>query len=161
MKVIDDFVDVNTQQEIENHLLGNTFSWSYCRRIVSTDVNSRSQLVHMFYNYGFEQSNCRPIMPLLATLHACALIKIKANLQLRTEVCYSNKPHIDHKFPNALTGIYYVNDNDGYTVVGETKVESKRGRIVIFPSDTYHYGTSSHQDRCVININYFPQYNEY
>ena len=79
MKVIDDFVDVNTQQEIENHLLGNTFSWSYCRRIVSTDVNSRSQLVHMFYNNGFEQSNCRPIMPLLATLHACALIKIKAN----------------------------------------------------------------------------------
>ena len=98
MKVIDDFVDVNTQQEIENHLLGNTFAWSYCRRIVSTDVNSRSQLVHMFYNNGFEQSNCRPIMPLLATLHACALIKIKANLQLRTEVCYSNKPHIDHKF---------------------------------------------------------------
>ncbi len=90
-----------------------------------------------------------------------SIIKIKANLQLRTEVCYSNKPHIDHKFPNALTGIYYVNDNDGYTVVGETKVESKRGRIVIFPSDTYHYGTSSHQDRCVININYFPQYNEY
>ena len=55
MKVIDDFVDVNTQQEIENHLLGNTFTWSYCRRIVSTDVNSRSQLVHMFYNNGFEQ----------------------------------------------------------------------------------------------------------
>ena len=59
------------------------------------------------------------------------------------------------------TCVLYLNDNDGYTVVGETKVESKRGRIVIFPSDTYHFGTSSHQDRCVIIINYFPQYNEY
>jgi hypothetical protein len=160
MRIIDDFVPSVIQQEIHDLLLSDTFSWSYCRRIVSTDPDSRSQMVHMFYNNGFPQSDfCqdRAMQPLLYNLNACALIKIKANLQLRSQVPTSSHPHTDHKFPNALTGIYYVNSNDGYTMVGDQKVESVKGRMVIFPSETIHYGTSSTQDRCVINFNYFPQ----
>ena len=160
MKVIDNFIDDYQQDEIHNLLLGNEFPWSYCRRIVSSDPDSRSQMVHMFYNNGFPQSEYvqdRAMMPLLVELDACALIKIKANLQLKTDFPSSSKAHLDHTFPNAMTAIYYVNSNDGYTMVGDQKVESVKGRAVIFPSSTIHFGTSSTQDRCVINFNYFPQ----
>ena len=56
-----------------------------------------------------------------------------------------------------LTGIFYLNSNDGYTHFnGGKRVESVANRMVIFPRETMHSGTTSTTDhRKVINFNWF------
>ena len=56
------------------------------------------------------------------------------------------------------TSIYYVNSNDGYTEFKDgTIIESVENRLVIFPSDMRHTGTTctNAKNRIVVNINYF------
>lgn len=90
------------------------------------------------------------------------LIRIKANLQLpehRKDTQY-NTPHVDNYIPH-MVAIYYVNDSDGSTFFFDNnkkiveKVESKRGRMVIFPGNTYHAGQPpTRNKRIVINFNF-------
>ena len=57
-----------------------------------------------------------------------------------------------------LVAIYYLNTCDGYTYFkGGTKVESIANRIIIFPSEVWHGGTSvtNADRRVVINFNYY------
>ena len=64
--------------------------------------------------------------------------------------------HVDQFF-NSKAAVYYVNDNNGYTMIGDKKIISKSNRIVFFDADTKHYGTNStnYNNRIVINFNYF------
>ena len=64
--------------------------------------------------------------------------------------------HTDQKF-KCKAAIYYVNSNDGYTIIGNQKIESKANRIVFFDADQQHSGTNSTdcKNRMVINFNYF------
>lgn len=90
------------------------------------------------------------------------LIRIKANLQLpepREDSNY-NTPHVDNYSPHKVA-IYYVNDSDGSTFFFDKqfkvikKVDSKRGRIVLFSGDIYHSGQPPTKDkRIIINFNF-------
>ena len=56
------------------------------------------------------------------------------------------------------TSIFYVNTNNGYTKFEDgTKVESVANRLVSFPANKKHTGTSctDEKTRVVINFNYF------
>ena len=56
------------------------------------------------------------------------------------------------------TGIFYVNTNNGKTIFKNGKeVESIKNRMVIFPSNIEHAGTSNTdtENRIVINFNWF------
>ena len=77
-----------------------------------------------------------------------------------THIFYiDNKPNSEYL--NILqfeckAAIYYINDNNGYTMIGDKKVKSKGNRIVLFNANTKHYGTNSTNlnNRIVINFNY-------
>ena len=71
-----------------------------------------------------------------------ALLRIKANLQPQTEKVIEDPLHVDVGC-KSTTAILYVNTCDGYTHFKDgTKVKSVANRLVIFPSQTYHGGTS-------------------
>ena len=56
------------------------------------------------------------------------------------------------------TSIFYVNTNNGYTKFEDgTKVESVANRMITFPSNMKHTGTSctDEKKRIVINFNYY------
>ena len=56
------------------------------------------------------------------------------------------------------TAIFYVNTNNGYTKFeDETIVESVANRVVTFPANMKHTGTSctDEKTRVIINFNYF------
>ena len=56
------------------------------------------------------------------------------------------------------TAIYYVNSNDGYTLFEDgTKVESVGNRLVRFPTNIKHTGTTctDANRRVLINFNWF------
>jgi len=163
IEIIDFFVDEDTSNYINSMLTSNIFPWVFCENIVSSDDSKRSQFIHMFYNDGEPRSPFYKHLldtQVMQKLSMSAIIKIKANIQIATENIETNTLHIDHSFPNALTAIYYVNDNNGYTFfdTGEV-IESKKGRIVIFPSNYKHSGTTctDKKYRSVINFNYYPQ----
>ena len=92
------------------------------------------------------------------------ILKIRAKLLTRTPEIEESDFHTDimgpteEKISQMTTAIYYVNANNGYTEFEDgTKVESVENRIVIFPSNIKHRGTSctNEQTRMVINFNYF------
>ena len=90
--------------------------------------------------------------------------KIKANLLTRTPNIIENSFHVDEtgrpekKLKQLTTSIFYVNTNNGYTKFEDgTKVESIANRMVTFPTNMKHTGTSctDERTRVVINFNYF------
>ena len=87
------------------------------------------------------------------------IIKIKANLQPRTEKNIIQSFHTD--FPpewNHKTGIFYVNTCNGYTLFSDgTKVESIENRFVEFDGSIEHTGVTctDQPSRFVINFNWF------
>ena len=93
-----------------------------------------------------------------------SLWRIKANLLIRTPNIVENTFHVDigdfseEKLKQWTTSILYINTNNGYTKFEDgTKVESVANRMVIFPSNMKHTGTSCTDEkrRIVINFNYF------
>ena len=91
------------------------------------------------------------------------LWRIKANLLTKTPNIVENEFHVD-VFDGELkvreqltTSIFYVNTNNGYTKFEDgTKIESVANRLISFPSNMKHTGTSCTDEkiRIVINFNY-------
>ena len=86
-----------------------------------------------------------------------ALVRIKANLNPVSDKLIQYDKHKDQEHFSCKGAIYYVNNNNGYTMFDNEKVESKENRIVFFNTETPHSGTNSTdcKNRMVINFNYF------
>ena len=54
------------------------------------------------------------------------------------------------------SAVYYVNDSDGNTVIGDMKVAPRANRVVVFDGNIPHNGHSpcEHNNRIIINSNY-------
>lgn len=117
------------------------------------------QFAHTLYNNNVPRNewfnSLSGILDFVPDYHSLVRLKINFN------PCYSevreHSYHVDVPF-DCKTCIIYLNTNDGYTSFesGE-KVESVEGRMVIFPSNLYHTGTTctNASGRFVVNINYF------
>ena len=104
------------------------------------------------------------MLPIIEILQPEAVKRIKANLRTRTSKNEESFFHVDlmmmseEKQKQWTTSIFYVNTNDGYTKFEDgTKVESVANRLVSFPANMKHLGTSctDQKRRVVINFNYF------
>jgi predicted nuclease of restriction endonuclease-like RecB superfamily len=65
--------------------------------------------------------------------------------------------------PFSITGIYYCNTNNGYTAFEDgDQIESVQNRLVLFPSNMKHSGSTCTDvnSRVAININFIPRYVE-
>jgi hypothetical protein len=99
------------------------------------------------------------IEPILAVVNPSAIMRIKANLTVATDRIIEYPFHVDIKNFKGTTAVFYVNNNDGYTIFKDgSVVESKENRLVIFNSEILHAGTTctDAKIRCVINFNYYP-----
>ena len=103
--------------------------------------------------------------PILVKIDPISLWRAKANLITKTPNIVENSYHIDMLFLKSekkikqwTTSIFYINTNNGYTEFEDgTKVESVANRMVTFPGNIEHRGTSctDKKIRVVINFNYF------
>ena len=88
------------------------------------------------------------------------LIRAKANLNPYSQKLVEGEFHKDHSIKQVTVAIYYVNSNNGYTVIKTKnkleKVDSVANRLVVFSSSLLHKGTNSTncKNRMVINFNY-------
>ena len=165
MKIEDNFLDQKDFEELQKFLMGNMFPWYYNSIIDFYEDEDKYQFIHVFYdNYAPTSSVIENINPILAKVGPLSIWRIKANLLTKTSNIVENSFHIDNNFLSKeklkqwTTSIFYVNTNNGYTEFDDGKnVESIANRLVTFPANMKHTGTSctDEKTRVVINFNYF------
>ena len=134
---------------------------SYLDDELSCNEIDNFMLVHGFYlnNCPSSQLYYQFIEPLLPHIQVKSLVSAKINLHPRTEKIVQHGYHIDNKFNDSFTSLFYLNTNDGYTQFKEsgTKIESVANRLVTFPSSYYHTGSTctNQKYRMILNLNYF------
>ena len=153
MKVVDDFLDDESLKLIQEEIL--TQAWDYCPYVVQEGDDQEMFCVI------FEPETCGPILPILKIIGKVDILRIKANMTRRTDTIIEHGYHIDYKEkipPNALTSIFYVNTNNGYTKFEDgTIIESIANRFISFPAELRHTGTTctDKNNRLVIYFNYY------
>jgi hypothetical protein len=157
--VIDNFLEEDDFLKIKNVILSDNFSWYYSKYKVEIPQSNikNYQFVHMFYYEHQARSEYFDILqPILKKLKIKALVKIKANLTTHSNDIYDFNYHVDNDM-NCKTAIFYINSNNGYTLIGGEKIKSVENRMVIFDSEIPHAGStcSDQSVRAILNINYF------
>ena len=165
MKIEDNFLEKKEFDEFQTLMMSNGFAWYYNDRVDYEGQQDKFMFYHMFYTDGAPCSPfCQKLNPILKKLNALAFSRIKANLLTRTPNIVENKFHIDmgdvieEKLKQWTISIFYMGTNNGYTKFEDgTKVESVANRMVTFPANVKHTGTSctDERTRVVINFNYF------
>jgi len=158
-KIIDNYLSKEDNLILISGLEEINFPWFFCNKITGDDPKNlfNMQFHHTFYDDNKVNSHFfNYVDPILKRLKPLSLIKIKANITPISHKLVKYKTHVDQTF-KCKVGIYYVNDNNGYTVIKGKKIESKKNRMVLFNSDIKHCGTNSTncRNRMVINFNYF------
>ena len=146
---------------LKKNIFGNEyFPWYYSNYKVIPGDNI-VQFTHIFYENNSINSQCYNFLePILNKINPSAIRRIKANLNYREKNFKAFDFHTDftENFENQKTAIFYLNTNNGHTVFesGE-KINSVENRMIIFPGNLKHTGTT-HTDtsiRCLINFNWY------
>tara|TARA_B100000424_G_C22611620_1_gene340759 strand:+ start:54 stop:530 length:477 start_codon:yes stop_codon:yes gene_type:complete len=157
MKIIDNYLPESEYLKIKEILESFNFPWFYFNgKVMPNNKLFDFGFSHTFYIHNKPNSEFLNILdPIINKIEPLSLIRIKANLNPISKDLIEFKEHTDQQF-KCKAAIYYVNDNNGYTMIGDKKVESKGNRIVMFNANTKHYGTNSTNcnNRVVINFNY-------
>ena len=167
--IVDNFLSKKEFEKIQNIMWihhTTALPWFYCEGIVD-NTDGKFQFVHGFYNNGIPCSSfLKNLHPMINKMKMVTLVRVKANLLTITPKIVVNDFHVDmadvleKRLKQLTTSIFYVNTNDGYTEFEDgTKVESVANRMLTFPSNMKHTGTTCTDEntRVVINFNYFAQ----
>jgi len=127
------------------------------------DPQDNLQFVHGFYAWRNRRVYRSPflhiIAPVLNWFGPMRLIKAKLNKTPGRSRHLEYGLHVDTRHRQALTAIYYLNDNNGYTLFEDgTRVASVANRLVIFSAALRHTGASctDREARLVLNLNLIP-----
>jgi len=157
MNIYKNFLQKADLEKLHDYMMSDYFPWYY-----NDQINYKGD-GHFQFTYLFmknEEPNCNKatwdlLTPILSQLKFKNLMRVKANLLLQTPKIEEHHFHIDQ--PSGTTGIFYINDNNGYTKFEEgTKVKSEKNKYVEFDSKLKHTGTTctDARRRVVINFNY-------
>ena len=166
-QVIDNFLDEEDFKSIQDYLMGSDISWlkSPVLREGSLhppdleDMRDNIQFWHPFYmDDEPTHDDINVLRPIIKKLDVKALLRIKANITMRTPEIIEHGYHTDYPFGGFKTAIFYINTNDGYTQIKNgRRVESVENRLLEFSGELLHTGTTCTDQQCrvVINFDYF------
>ena len=169
VSIVDNFLEAEDFKNVQSYLLSAICFWQYVDHVDNYEYRNELdtfQFVHGFYNMPILWKDIERLESIIKKIDPVAVYRIKANLIPKTSDIIENSLHVDiielvdssEKLKQWTTSIYYVNTNDGYTKfeTGEI-VESVGNRMVTFPSNILHTGTSCTDEkvRVVINFDYF------
>lgn len=186
-EIIDNFLSREDAGVIYDTMLGlSNFPWYlnnsvvYKSSIADRDFTENYQFTHLFYQHWQPSSPWFDLLkPITHKLNPPGWQRIKANLNPKTENKIVYDWHTDYNadITNAKTAIYYINNNDGITLLRkDTKtlldpksasynneeaieIESVANRLVIFNQNIAHTGTTctDKKVRCLINFNFIDE----
>jgi hypothetical protein len=167
VEIIDNFLEESQFEALEQVMMYPHIPWQYQNRIDTlVEDGTRFMFCHQFYQapQGASSGFLDMLGSTINKIDPLSLYRIKANLLTRTSTIIENEFHVDigniseENLKQWTTSIFYINTNNGYTEFKDgTIVESVANRLVSFPADTWHRGTSCTDEniRVVINFNYF------
>ena len=156
MKIIDNYLNKESFDHLNSDFNLNSFPWYWTKKIYSNNDINNYHFSHVFYENNKIWSNLFPLVEkFISVLKPKSLIRIKANLTVRTEKQIIFKKHKDQDF-DCKVAIFYLNSNNGYTLIDTKKIESIKNRMVFFSNCWHSSSTATDQpNRIVINFNYF------
>ena len=163
----DNFLSLKEFEQLHSGFLRWDFPW-YTSKVVNDNEQNdmfNMQFIHFFYErYSPLGDQISMLQPIFQRLQPIAIFKIKANIMPNQGKIIEHGLHIDvtdtetHKIRDHMkTSILYMNTNNGYTRFEDgTKVESVANRMVTFPNQMMHTGTTTTDSeyRLVLNLNY-------
>ena len=173
MKIEDNFLDQKEFAKLQTLMMGHQFPWLYYDGGEFKHTNTDYfMFTHMFYlGTALQSTFCENLRPILEKIDPISIRRIKANLLTKTLNIIEKTFHFDmpdtmseEKLKQWTTSIFYINTNNGYTefqdgriAMENTIVKSVANRMVTFPGNLRHRGTSCTDEkmRIVINFNYF------
>ena len=157
-KIIDKFLELDEHIILQTIMESDNFPWFYNKSKVKNENKLfHYQFVHIFYKDNNINSDFyNYLQPIIKKLEPLSLVRIKANCNPISHEKIEFDKHHDQEF-KCKSAIYFLNNNDGYTMIEKNKIESKSNRMVLFDATTEHYGTNSTNcnNRMLINFNYF------
>jgi hypothetical protein len=157
IKLIDSFVSDIFFDFFKERILNKDFPWYHQNSKVS-DNDNEEQFTHLFYSKSKKQSDKIELLkPILDQLNVKEILKAKLNLTLKENTIRPFEYHTDIDYVKCNTAILYINTNNGKTLFKNGKIiESIANRIIIFPSQLEHTGTThtNCKYRLVLNLNY-------
>ena len=165
MKIEDNFLKQEEFEKIQKLMdEPSPFPWFYADRIVFEDDVDKFQFIHAFYDNHMPMSPfSNELDSIINIIQPFSIVKIRAKLLTRTPEIVESTFHVDiplseENLKQWTTSIFYINTNNGYTKFEDgTIVESVANRMLSFPANMKHCGTSCTDERrrIVINFNYF------
>jgi len=156
MKIINNFLDKNTYQDIKNLLFSNNFPWYYNDHITSIEDNKNFFFTHILVREEETNSVYRDffINPILEKISCKKLIRAKINCYPRSQKRIKSKFHIDQTNPHTVL-LYNINTNNGYTLFKKNnkKIYSHENSLIIFNGNEEHCSVSQTDEKLRININ--------
>lgn len=155
--IIDNVLPEEEFRKIKDFILNPSFSWNLTSVVTNEKenlpINASYYFTHMFWS-GFDtEPQAQVFAPLLNIMECNAIIRIKGNLYPSTETIVHHMDHIDYEFPHR-GAIFYLNTNNGLTVINNQEVESVENRLLLFDPTVPHHSTTCTDDRCRVNINF-------
>ena len=163
----ENFLDEETFHKLQNFVMAEDFPWYFQNGKVSENLENEEdfRFGHLVYhpcngivtNLGYDLYNL--IAPIINICDAGAVTRVKLNSDIRSKEPFYSDYHVDNKWSesqHAWTGIYFLNNNNGYTEF-ETgyKIDSRENTLLLFRSNLKHRGVSQTDisRRVVLNIN--------
>ena len=153
-KIIDNFLDKEHWNTIQECITSNAFTWTFVDTLNYAQTNDDAYFAHIFYLPT--KHHLSPyydvIKPIMNKIPHDGILRIKANMYMREKTVREHASHIDYDASH-LGAIYSINTCNGYTRIGDTKVESVANRIVFLDPSQRHASTGCTDQRRRLNIN--------
>jgi len=157
MWVIDNFLPDSLHQDLKSLILGQNIAWSYIPGATCPDIKDEFYFAHRVIAPGYTSSLFKDIKPMLYFMDdrmgfvIDSLQRINCTLTTNQGVRKRTTMHVDGNEPHYV-GIYYINDNNGPTVVEDTEVECVAKRFLLFDGSKMHCGTLQTDCHARVNI---------
>jgi hypothetical protein len=151
-KKIQKFLPPSYEEELFNTLSNAYFPWYWNESVTYTEEQENVfQFIHSFVMEN--QITSEKVFPLIAPMvhffekaidtKIKSINRLKANLTTRcvlSEADIKSLYHTDIEESNYVSFIYYVNDSDGDTIVGNESCPPEKNSLIWFKSNILHAG---------------------
>ena len=122
--IIDNVLHPDIFKKIQDYMLSTDYRWYFSDGVVNSEDTENFQFIHQIHQGPFIDApdDYQLVYPLLEIIQPQAILKIKANLLTQTPENLVHGLHTDVIVPGALTAVFYLNTNNGYTKIGNKKI---------------------------------------